>query len=74
MWNTKIEYFRELQNSGRLVKINLHLADKIYTGYVRAINDDGVFVTAKMGDDQEIRIKDVTFIFYSAISFVECGL
>jgi len=74
MWNTKIEYFEELLLNQKLVKINLHLADKICTGYIRAINDDGVFVAAKTGDDQEIRVEDVTFIFYSAISFVECGL
>lgn len=74
MWNTKIEYFRELSVRGEFVQINFHLTDKICKGYIRAVNDDGVFVTAKMGDDQRVRVSDVKFVPYLAIAFVECGL
>ncbi len=74
MWNTKIEYFVELQNKMEFVNINLHLTDKVCKGYIRVVNNDGVFVTTEMGDDQRVRIRDVVFIPYSAISFVECGL
>ena len=74
MWETKIEYFEELALEKALVKINFHFTDKICKGYIRVINDDGVFVTAEMGDDQGVGVKDVSFIPYSAISFVECGL
>lgn len=74
MWNTKIEYFEELREQRKLVKINFHLADKICKGYIRVINDDGVFVATEMGDEQGLRVQEATFIPYSAISFVECGL
>lgn len=74
MWNTKIEYFLELSDKQKFVKINLHHTDKICNGYIRVVNDDGVFVSTKTGDDQEIRIENVKFVPYLAISFVECGL
>jgi hypothetical protein len=74
MWNTKIEYFEELHNKKELVNISLHLTNNVYKGYIRVVNGDGVFVTAEMGDDQEIRIGSVVYIPYSAISSVECGL
>jgi hypothetical protein len=74
MWNTKIEYFLELSEKQEFVQINFHLTDKICKGYIRAVNGDGVFVTAKMGDDQRVRISDVKFVPYLAISLVECGL
>jgi hypothetical protein len=74
MWNTKIEYFEELAEKRQFVNINFHLADRICKGYIRVINVDGVFVTAEMGDDQEIRVENVKFIPYLAISSVECGL
>jgi hypothetical protein len=74
MWNTKIEYFEELAKERQFVNINFHLADRVCKGYIRVINVDGVFVTAEMGDDQEIRVENVKFIPYSAISSVECGL
>lgn len=74
MWNTKIEYFEELHNKKEFVNISLHLTNNVYKGYIRVVNGDGVFVTAEMGDDQEIRIGSVVYIPYSAISFVECGL
>jgi hypothetical protein len=74
MWNTKIQYFAELRDKQEFVNISLHLINKVYIGYIRVVNDDGVFMTAKMGDDQEIRIGNVIYIPYSAISSVECGL
>jgi hypothetical protein len=74
MWNTKIEYFAELRDKQEFVNISLHLINKVYIGYIRVVNDDGVFMTAEMGDDQEIRIGSVIYIPYSAISSVECGL
>jgi hypothetical protein len=74
MWNTKIEYFAELRDKQEFVNISLHLINKVYIGYIRVVNDDGVFMTAEMGDDQEIRIGTVIYIPYSAISSVECGL
>lgn len=74
MWNTKIEYFEEIAAKRQFIQINLHLTDKVCKGYIRVVNDDGVFVTAETGDDQRIRIRDVKFVPYSAISFVECGL
>lgn len=74
MWNTKIEYFEELRYKMKFVKINLHHTDRICKGYIRVVNNDGIFVSTKMGDDQEIRVENVEFIPYLAISFVECGL
>jgi hypothetical protein len=74
MWNTKIQYFAELRDKQEFVNISLHLINKVYIGYIRVVNDDGVFMTAEMGDDQEIRIGTVIYIPYSAISSVECGL
>jgi|694.fasta_scaffold41752_16 hypothetical protein len=74
MWNTKIEYFEELAEKCQFVNINFHLTDRVCKGYIRVINVDGVFVTTEMGDDQEIRVENVKFIPYSAISSVECGL
>jgi len=74
MWNTKIEYFEELCEKQQFIKINLHHTDRICTGYIQVVNDDGIFVSTKMGDDQKIGVENVKFILYSAISFVECGL
>jgi len=74
VWNTKIEYFEELAKKRQFVNINFHLADRVCKVYIRVINVDGVFVTAEMGDDQEIRVENVKFIPYLAISSVECGL
>lgn len=74
MWNSRVQYFQELCRYSLPVVINLRFTDKVCTGYIRVVNDDGVFVTTEMGDGQEPGIEDVIFVFYSAISFVESGL
>jgi len=74
MWKTQTEYFDELHRKWVFVIINVLHTNKVYKGYIRAFNDDGVFVSAEMGDGQRATIKEVVYIPHGAISSVERGL
>lgn len=74
MWKTQSEYFEELHRNSVFVLISVLHANKIYKGYIRAVNNDGVFVSSEMGDGQRATIEDVVYIPHGAISSVERGL
>ena len=74
MWKNQIEYFGELSSEKIPVQISLLHTNRICTGYIRVVNEDGVFVSTKMGDDQGVSKWDLTYIPFVAISLVERGL
>lgn len=74
MWKTQSEYFEDLHLKLVFVIIGVLHTNKVYKGYIRAFNNDGVFVSAEMGDGQRATIEDVVYIPYGAISSVERGL
>lgn len=74
MINDKIEYFKFLEATRAVAKINLLHIDKAYKGYVISVCDDGVFVSTELTLDKAIDNEDVVFVFFAAISSVERGL
>lgn len=74
MWKTQTEYFDYLRRSIASVAINVLHTNKVYKGYIRFVNDDGVFVSTEMGDGQRTTTEELIYIPHRAISSVERGL
>jgi len=74
MWKTQIEYFDELRRKSAFIIINVLHTNRVYKGYIRVVNTDGIFVSTEMGDGQGATIEEVVYIPYGAISSVERGL
>jgi hypothetical protein len=73
MWKNQIEYFADLSEEKVLVKISFLHINRLCTGYIRVVNEDGVFMSTEMGDDQRVSKMDLTYIPFAAISLVEQG-